>query len=510
MSEILMIILIGAGTLLLGVGIGYYLRLIISLGKRRSIEIDIKRMTIAAKEESQDIIDEAKKLSEAKLTELREEEKNKEHEFKETEKRLIKKDEFLDTRQVELNKEVENVKIKIEEVKKIKEKIVEVEEEKVVELARIANLTEEEAKEKLLRDTEKKYEEDILIKIQKLENTNKEKLDRRAKDILATSIQRLASSTASELMTTIVSIPNNDIKGKIIGKEGRNIRAFEKESGVELIVDDTPGSIVISSFDPIRRQIARLALENLILDGRIQPAKIEELVAKAKEDINKIIKEKGEQAVYECGVFNFDPRIVAIIGRLYFRTSYGQNVLQHSIEMAHIAGMIAEELGADIAIAKAGALVHDIGKALDHEIQGTHIEIGMRILQKFGADERIITAMKSHHEDYPYETIEAIIVQTADSISGGRPGARRDSVENYLKRLQELETLVNAFPAVEKSYALQAGREIRIFVTPEKISDAEAKTMARDIAIKIEQELKYPGEIKVTLIRENRIIEYAR
>jgi ribonuclease Y len=374
----------------------------------------------------------------------------------------------------------------------------------------VAKLSEGEAKEELLRDIEKKYEEDILIRIQKLENTNEEKLDRRAKDILATSIQRLASSTASELMTTVVSIPNNEIKGKIIGKEGRNIRAFERAAGVELIVDDTPGSIVISSFDPIRRQVARLALENLILDGRIQPAKIEELVDKAKEEINKIIKEKGEQAVYECGIFNFDPRIVAIIGRLYFRTSYGQNVLQHSIEMAHIAGMLAEELGADVAIAKAGALVHDIGKALDHEVQGTHIEIGMRILQKFGADERIITAMKSHHEDYPYETIESVIVQTADAISGGRPGARRDSVENYLKRLQELEALVNGFPGVEKSYALQAGREIRIFVTPEKISDAEAKIMARDIAMKIEQELKYPGEIKVTMIRETRIIEYAR
>ena len=504
------IILIGVAVLLLGVGVGYYLRLIIALGKRRSIEIDIKQMMVGAKEEAQKIVDEAKKISETKLAELKEEERNKEHEFKETEKRLIKKDEFLDARQVEVNKEVENIKLKVEDIKKIQEKVLKIEEEKKVELERVSRLTEVEAKEELLRDIEKKYEEDILVRIQKLENSNEEKLDRRAKDILATSIQRLASSTASELMTTVVSIPNNEIKGKIIGKEGRNIRAFERASGVELIVDDTPGSIVISSFDPIRRQVARLALENLILDGRIQPAKIEELVEKAKEEINKIIKEKGEQAVYECGIFNFDPRIIAIVGRLYFRTSYGQNVLQHSVEMAHIAGMLAEELGADVAIAKAGALVHDIGKALDHEVQGTHIEIGMRILQKFGADERIITAMKSHHEDYPYETIESIIVQTADSISGGRPGARRDSVENYLKRLQELEALVNTFPAVEKSYALQAGREIRIFVTPEKISDAEAKLMARDIAIKIEQELKYPGEIKVTMIRETRIIEYAR
>ncbi len=508
--SILMIILISAIALVLGVGIGYYLRVIVALGKRRSIEIDIKQMMVGAKEEAQKIVDEAKKISDTKLAELREEEKKKEHEFKETEKRHIKKDEFLDMRQVELDRGVEEIKTKVEEVKKIQERVSKVEEEKIGELQRVAKLSETEAKEELMKDIEKKYEEDILVRIQKLEQQNDEKLDRRAKDILATSIQRLASSTASELMTTIVSIPNNEIKGKIIGKEGRNIRAFERAAGVELIVDDTPGSIVISSFDPVRRQVARLALENLILDGRIQPAKIEELVDKAKEEINKIIKEKGEQAVYECGIFNFDPRIVAIIGRLYFRTSYGQNVLQHSIEMAHIAGMIAEELGADVAIAKAGALVHDIGKALDHEVQGTHIEIGMRILQKFGADERIVTAMKSHHEDYPYETIESIIVQTADSISGGRPGARRDSVENYLKRLQELEALVNTFPAVEKSYALQAGREIRIFVTPDKISDAEAKLMARDIAVKIEQELKYPGEIKVTMIRETRIIEYAR
>jgi len=510
MSITLTTILLGAGALLLGAGIGYYLRLIIALGKKRSIEIDIKQMMVAAKEEARKITEEAKGKVEGKLAEIKEEEKKIEQEFKETEKRLIKKDELLDARQAEINKEAENIKLKVEEIKRIQEKVAVIEEEKRNELERVAKLTQEEAKEELLRDIEKKYEEDILVRIQKFENNNEEKLNNRAKDILATSIQRLASSTASDLMTTTVAIPNNEIKGKIIGKEGRNIRAFERAAGVELIVDDTPGSIVISSFDPIRRQVARVALENLILDGRIQPAKIEELVEKAKEEINKIIKEKGEQAVYECGIFNFDPRIVAIIGRLYFRTSYGQNVLQHSIEMAHIAGIIAEELGADVAIAKAGALVHDIGKALDHEVQGTHVEIGMRILQKFGADEKIITAMKSHHEDYPYETVEAVIVQTADAISGGRPGARRDSVENYLKRLQELEALVNAFPAVEKSYALQAGREIRIFVTPEKITDAEAKLMARDIAIKIEQELKYPGEIKVTLIRETRVIEYAR
>lgn len=504
------IILIGIGALLLGAVIGYYLRLVIALGRKRSIEIDIKQMMVSAKEEAQRITDEAKAKAEEKIAKSKEEEQKREAEFKETEKRLIKKDELLDSRQSEIDKEIENIKLKVDELKKIEEKIKNTEDEKIKELERVANLSKEEAKEELLSDIEKKYEEDLLIRMVKLENNNEEKLERRAKDILATSIQRLASSTAADLLVTTVQIPNNEIKGKIIGKEGRNIRAFERAAGVELIVDDTPGSLVISSYDPVRRQVARLALENLILDGRIQPAKIEELVEKAKEEINKIIKEKGEQAVYECGIFNFDPRLVTIIGRLYFRTSYGQNVLQHSIEMAHIAGMLAEELGADVQIAKAGALVHDIGKALDHEVSGTHVEIGMRILQKFGADERIITAMKSHHEDYPYETIESIIVQTADAISGGRPGARRDSVENYLKRLEELEGLVNSFEGVEKSYALSAGREIRIFVTPDQVSDVEAKLMARDIALKIEQELKYPGEIKVTMIRETRVIEFAR
>lgn len=507
---IITIIIVFSTALIVGGGVGYYLRLIAARGEKGSLELEIKEMLLSAKTEAQRILDEAKNKAEEKEAELKAVEKKQSEEFKETEKRFIKKEELLDSRQIEIDREVENIKIKIEEIKKIKERVDLQEEEKSKELERIAKLTSDEAKELLFKDIEEKNEEDVKIRLQKLEQTATERLDRRAKEILATSIQRLASSTASEMMTTAVNIPNDEIKGKIIGKEGRNIRAFERAAGVELIVDDTPGTIVVSSFDPVRRQIARLALENLILDGRIQPAKIEEMIDKAKEDINKIIKQKGEEAVFECGIYNFDPRITAIVGRLYFRTSYGQNVLQHSIEMAHIAGMLAEELGADVSIAKAGALVHDIGKALDHEVQGTHIDIGMRILQKFGADPRIITAMKSHHDDWPHETIEAVIVQTADIISGGRPGARRDSVENYLKRLQELETLVNGFTGVEKSYALSAGREIRIFVTPEKVNDIEAREMAREIAKKIEAELKYPGEIKVTLIRENRVIEFAR
>ncbi len=503
-------IIVAIAALALGTGIGYYLRMIKSLGQKGSIELEIKEMLVGAKEEANRIVDEAKKKADEKDHELRNIEREKDEKFKETEKRLIKKEELLDTRQIEIDREVENIKSKVEEIKRIKERIDNAHEEKRKELERVAGMKSEDARDQLMIEVEKKYEEDFLVRMQKLEQSSQDKLDRRAKDILSTTIQRLASSTASEMMTTAVSIPNDEIKGKIIGKEGRNIRAFERSAGVELIVDETPGMIVISSFDPVRRQVARLALEGLILDGRIQPAKIEEMVQKAQEDINKIIKQKGEEAVFESGIFNFDPRVIAIIGRLYFRTSYGQNVLQHSIEMAHIAGMLAEELGADVQVAKAGALVHDIGKALDHEVQGTHIDIGMRILQKFGADPRVITAMKSHHDDCPHESMEAVIVQTADIISGGRPGARRDSVENYLKRLQELEALVNGFGGVEKSYALSAGREIRIFVTPEKVNDVEAKEMAREIAKKIEAELKYPGEIRVTLIRENRIVEYAR
>ncbi len=504
------IIAFGSFALLVGALIGYYTRILVSLSKKRSLEIDIKQMLVGAKEEAQRITDEAKKKSEETLLEVKEIEKTKEEEAKRTEDRLIKKEGLLDARQVEIDREVENIKVKVEEIKKIKERIDLADEERKKKLEAVSGLTTDEAKNLLIKELEIKADEDLKVRIQKLEVMGSETLERRAKDILATTIQRLSSSTASELMTTNVSIPNDEIKGKIIGKEGRNIRAFERAAGVELIVDDTPGVIIISAFDPVRRQIAKMALENLIMDGRIQPAKIEEEVEKAKGEINKIIKEKGDAACYECGIFNFDPRIVAILGRLYFRTSYGQNVLQHSIEMTHIAGMLAEELVADVYVAKAGALVHDIGKALDHEVQGTHIEIGMRILEKFGADPRVITAMKSHHDDWPHETVEAVIVQTADYISGGRPGARRDTVENYLKRLGELETLANNMKGVEKAYALSAGREIRVFVKPEDLSDIEAKTLARDVAMKIEADLKYPGEIKVTVIRETRVVEFAR
>ncbi len=495
---------------IVGVALGYFLRVLVALGQKGSIEISIKQMELKAKEQAQKIINESEVKAEQTLKEARTENKEREDKIQKAEDRIIKKEEFLDKRQLDIDKEVEYVKGRIVEIKTIKEKAESLLIERQESLEKVAGLTEETAKAELLDIVEKKSEEDILVRMQKLEMSGNEKLDRRAKDILATSIQRLATSVTSDMLATSVPIPSDDVKGKIIGKEGRNIKAFERVTGVEIIVDDTPGAITISSFDPVRRQIARVALENLIADGRIQPAKIEEMVEKAKGEINKIIKERGEIAAFECGVINLDPRIISILGRLHFRTSYGQNVLQHSIEMAHIAGMLAEELGANVAVAKAGALLHDIGKALDHEVAGSHVEIGRRILQKFGASEEIVKAMQAHHEEYPYETIESIIVQVADSISGGRPGARRDTVENYLKRLGDLEAISNGFKGVEKSYALQAGREIRVFVFPSQVSDLEAKEMAREIAIKIEKDLKYPGEIKVNIIRESRYIEFAR
>lgn len=493
-----------------GVALGYFLRLVIALGKKGSMELSIKQAELKAKEQAQKVITEAEEKAEQILKESRTEIKEKEEKVLKAEERIIKKEEFLDKRQVDIDKEVEHVKQRVAEIKAIKERADALLAERESELQKVAGLTEEKAKEELFAVIEKKYEEDFLVRMQKLEVSGNETLDRKAKDILATSIQRLATSVSSEMLTTSVPIPTDEVKGKIIGKEGRNIKAFERATGVEIIVDDTPGAITISSFDPVRRQVARVALENLIADGRIQPAKIEEMVEKAKADINKIIKDRGEAAAFECGVLNLDPRIISILGRLHFRTSYGQNVLQHSVEMTHIAGMLAEELGANVAVAKAGALLHDIGKALDHEVAGSHVEIGRRILQKFGASEEIVKAMQAHHEEYPYETIESIIVQTADSISGGRPGARRDTVENYLKRLGELEAIANGFKGVEKSYALQAGREIRIFVYPQQVTEIEAKEMARNIAIKIERDLKYPGEIKVNIIRESRFVEFAR
>jgi ribonuclease Y len=509
MSLVTLVLITGTAALG-GIVFGYFLRWLITLGQKGSMELEVKKTILEAKDQAQKIIDRADKQAEDLLKEVKDKEREKETEQKKKEDRLANKEDLLDRRQVDLEKEAEELKHKLEETTKLKDHLTQLETTKTQELERVAKLTTTEAAQEVMQQVERDQAESLLSRMRKLEHEGNEKLEGKARDILTGVIQRLANSTVPEVLATTVAIPSEDVKGKIIGKEGRNIRALEKATGVEVIIDDTPGTVTLSSFDPVRRQIAKSALEKLISDGRIQPARIEEMVEKAKGEIAEIIKQRGEQAAYEAGVFNLDPRITLILGRLHFRTSYGQNVLQHSIEVAHLAGMLAEELGADPTVARAGALLHDIGKAVDHEIPGTHVEIGKRILEKFGADPLVVKAMQAHHEEYPYETLESIIVQSADAISGGRPGARRDSIENYLKRLKDLEDIANTYPGIERSYAIQAGREIRVFVKPEEITDVEAKKLARNIANRIEQELKYPGEIKVSVIRESRVIEYAR
>jgi ribonuclease Y len=509
MSLKLVFLLLGASALV-GAAIGYVFRWLFVLARKGSIELEVKQLLMQAREDAKKITTAADEEAKQKLASIEGEIKEKEEKVVRAEDRVFKREEALDRKQTELDREIEGVKSRIEEIKAIKERADALLNERTNALSAVAGLAREDARNKLFEELERENAEDLMVRTQKLERDGMEKLDRRAKEILTTAIHRLGSSVASDTMATAITIPNDDIKGKIIGKEGRNIKAFERAAGVEVIIDDTPGSIVISSYDPIRRAVARVALENLIVDGRIQPAKIEETVEKAKGEVNKIIKEKGEAAAFEVGVLNLDPRLIMILGRLYFRTSYGQSVLQHSVEMAHIAGMIAEEVGANPAVARAGALLHDIGKALDHEVQGTHVEIGRRVLQKFGVSEEVVKAMQAHHEEYPYETPESMIVQVADAISGGRPGARRDSVENYIKRLGDIEEIANSFTGVEKSYAISGGREVRVFVKPEEMTDFAARELARSIALRIENELKYPGEIKVNVIRETRAIEFAR
>ena len=503
-------LLVASAAGLLGIAVGWFLRFIVALGKKGSMELQIKEMFLEAREEAEKITSDADKKSQEILKESKEEIKKEEIKIQKTEDRLVAKESLLDKRQTDIDGEFDDIKKQKHTNEKLEKKLEKLIEDKTEELQKITNISKEEAKSQLLKQIEENESEDLNVRIQKIEVTNKEFFNNRAREILVNAIQRVGTSVSSDVFTSHIKIENEEDKGKIIGKEGRNIKTFERETGTELLIDDTPGIITISTYDPIRREIAKTALENLIEDGRIQPSRIEEEIKKVKNNINKIIKEKGEQAAFECGVFNLDPRILLILGRLHFRTSYGQNVLGHSIEVSHLAGMIAEEIGVDVKIAKAGALLHDIGKAVDHEFPGTHVEIGRRILQKFNADEKIIKAMQSHHEEYPFETAESVIVYVADSISGGRPGARNDSVENYLKRLEDLEAIANSFEGIDNSYALQAGREIRIFVKSEIVDDLKAKKIAREVAKKIEDDLKYPGEIKITVIRENKIIDYAR
>jgi ribonuclease Y len=504
------LLLLLAVTGLVGLAAGYVLRWLVGLSQKGSAELAIKQIMLDAREKGEKLIEEAESKAGTILESALSGVKEREEAVIDKDKRVGEKEQYLDKRQLDIDREAERIKAQIEEVKAIKVKAdaLLAERQKAVESA--AKMSEDDAVAHLMKMVEDKHEEDMMVRVQKLEIDGKERLDQKAKDILATAIHRLGNAVQTDILTTNVPLPSDEVKGKIIGREGRNIRAFERATGVDVLLDEQPGMIVISCFDPIRRQVARIALETLIIDQRIQPAKIEEVVEKSKQEVTKVMKQKADEALYEVGLTGYDPKLAAILGRLHFRTSYGQNVLYHSVEMAHIAGVMAAELGGDVKVAKAGALFHDIGKAVDHAVQGTHVEIGRRILEKFGVDKRVIQAMQAHHEEYPYETIESYLVQVADAISGGRPGARRDSVENYIKRLTELEGIATSFPGVEKAYAIQAGRELRIFVKPEEMSDLQARELARNVALRVENELKYPGEIKVNVIRELRAIEFAR
>ena len=509
MNQILLLF-IGIISLTIGSVLGYYARQSIARKQFGTLEEKIQKKIVGARNEAQAILTEAKTKASRVLEKVKRDIGQRQEGLLQAERLLLKRESSLDSKFSLLEQKEKEFQEKVQELKKIKNNLESLRIQHLESLERISKLSKTEAKKELLENIEKEYQTEVLEKMRKLEKAGQERFESRVKEIMAQAMQKLAISQAHELTTTTVPLPSDEIKGRIIGKEGRNIRTLEKLTGVEIIVDDTPETVVISGFDPVRRQIAKVALEKLISDGRIQPARIEEEVLKAESEITKKIKEAGEEAVYETGFVGLDPKLIQLLGRLNFRTSYGQNVLLHSLEVAYLAEALASEIGANSQVAKKGGFFHDIGKAVDHQVQGSHVNIGMKILEKFGVEKEVIDAMKSHHEEYPYETVEAVIVQVADQISGARPGARKDTVENYLKRLADLENIAASFSGVDKAWALQAGRELRIFVKPEDVDDLTSKKLAKDIAKKIEEELKYPGEIKVTVVRENRAVEYAR
>jgi ribonuclease Y len=461
-------------------------------------KIKEKEILLKAQDKALQIIEESKK-----------EESARRNEINSLQKRLEQRETSFSQKLLDLQEKQQKLYDKVGEVQEIKEKIKAIKESQEAKLEEISKLSVDEAKEILLKKIEEKNAEDLMIRIKKLENDSEDKINEKAKDMMALAMQRMVSNYTVELTTTTVDLPNDEMKGRIIGREGRNIKAIEQMTGVEIIVDDMPNAITVSGFSLIRRHIAKKTLDYLIKDGRIHPTKIEDAVENAKKDIAIDIKKAGEEAMYEVGVTGFDPKLVQILGRLKYRTSYGQNALRHSIEVAHLSAMLAEELGADVTIAKKGGLLHDIGKAVDHEVQGNHTEIGRDIAKKFNLPAEIIAPIETHHDDQPASLI-SVIVKVADAISSARPGARNDNYENYLQRLEELEKIALAFDGIDKAYAIQAGREVRVFVQPEMVDDLQAHNLARDIAKKIENELKYPGEIKVNIIREMRVTEYAR
>jgi ribonuclease Y len=492
-----------------GFFVGYWLRNKRAGSKIKTAEAKAVKMISEAKSKQAEILLNAEEKALDAIKEVKQEEEKRRQDINNLQARLEKRETAFSQKLLELQEKQQQLYDKVGKVEEVKEKINKIKEEQLEKLGKIAKMTREEAKEVLIKNVEEHIKDDLMSRINKLEKESSETLEEKARDLIAQTVQRLASPCTAEITTTSIDLPSDEMKGRIIGREGRNIKVIEQLTGTEIIVDDTPNAITVSGFSLIRRHIAKKALDRLILDGRIHPTKIEDAIEEARKELALDIKKSGEEALYEIGITGFDPKLVQIIGRLKYRTSYGQNALQHSMEVAHLSALLAEELGADVTLAKKGGLLHDIGKAVDHEVQGTHPEIGANIAKKFGLLQDIIDPIETHHDDKPRGLI-SVIVKVADAISSARPGARHDTYERYIQRLEELEKIASSFEGIEKSYAIQAGREIRVFVTPEEVDDLKAHNIARDIAKKIEEDLKYPGEIKVNVIREMRITEYAR
>ena len=501
--------ILGGILAVVGFFVGFFIHKFRAQSKVNNAENNAEKIIAEAKVKQTEILLDAQGKALKTIEEAKKEEERRRQEVKELQSRLEKRENSFSQKLLELQEKQQQLYDKVNQVEEVKGKIKQIKEEQLAKLEKIAGMTKDEAKEVLFKNVEEQIKDDVVVRIGKLEREATEVWDEKARDLMASSMQRLVSSYTAEITTTAVEIPSDEMKGRIIGREGRNIKVIEQLTGTEIIVDDTPNVITVSGFSPIRRHIAKRALDRLILDGRIHPTKIEDAIEEAKRELAIDIKKAGEEAMYEVGVTGFDPKFVQIIGRLKYRTSYGQNALQHSIEVAHLSALLAEELGADVTIAKKGGLLHDIGKAVDHEVQGTHPEIGKQLAQKFGIPQEIIDPIETHHDDKPRGLI-SVIVKVADAISSARPGARNDSFERYIQRLEELEKIATSFDGIEKAFAIQDGREVRGFVTQDKVDDLGAYNIARDIAKKIEQELKYPGEIKINVIREMRVTEFAR
>lgn len=506
------LVLVGVviGALFMGGIAGYVVRRLVAKNQVGTAEEKAGRLLDEAKIKAKEQLLDSKDKGVRILEEVKKEETKRRSSIQQKEDRLEQKEQKIDQKISKIEKDKKNLECKVGEIKNIREDVLKVKEQQVERLEKIAEMKKEDAQKVLMSVAEKAHKDEITRGLAAMERDKKETLEEKAKDIMVLAMQRYAGSHSADTTTTTVSIASDELKGRIIGREGRNIKAIERLTGAEIIVDDTPEAIVISAFNPIRRETARLTLEKLLEDGRIHPTKIEEAVKEAKELVSKRAMEAGEAAVYDVGIAGFDPKLTQLLGRLRYRTSFGQNVLLHSLEVAHLAGHLASELGLDTNLAKKAGLLHDIGKAVDAEVQGTHIELGISILKKFNQSQEVIDAMKSHHEDYPFEDNYSLIIAAADALSASRPGARKDTLENYLKRLEEIEDTANSFSEVNKCYAIQAGREIRVFANPDKVDDLGAIKLAKSIAEKIETDLKYPGEIKVNLLRETKAVEYAR